>query len=96
MAVLPGAIPMDYEQLLDSLTPDLYERLKQAVETGRWPDGRAVTTEQREHCLQAVISWGERHLPPEERVGYIDRGRKSAPGESGPRPLRWADGEGEP
>ena len=35
MAVLPGAIPMDYEQLLDSLTPDLYERLKQAVETGR-------------------------------------------------------------
>jgi uncharacterized protein len=85
---------MDYEQLLDSLTPALYLRLKQAVETGYWPDGRAVTAEQREHCLQAVITWGERNLPPEERVGYIDRGRKGTDSETGPRPLRWAEGEG--
>ncbi len=85
---------MDYEQLLDSLTPALYLRLKQAVETGHWPDGRAVTAEQREHCLQALITWGERNLPPEERVGYIDRGRKGASGEPDSRPLRWAEGKG--
>lgn len=83
---------MDYNDTLDTLDPALYERLKRAVETGRWPDGRALTPEQRAHCLRAVIAWGERHLPPQERVGYIDRGRKAPAGEEGPVPLRIRDG----
>lgn len=65
-----------YQELVDSLSPELYRRLLSAVETGKWPDGRPLSAEQREHTLQAVIAWSERHLPPEQRVGFIDRGRK--------------------
>ena len=68
---------MDYRQLIDSLTPEIYHNLVRAIEIGRWPDGRPVTTEQREHALQAVIAWGEANLPPEQRIGYIDRGHKA-------------------
>jgi uncharacterized protein YeaC (DUF1315 family) len=85
---------MNYRDYVENLAPEVYERLKRAVETGRWPDGRPVSPEQREHCLQAVIAWGERHLPPEERVGYIDRGRKARRDGEGAQPLRFVDEEG--
>lgn len=86
----------EYDKLVGSLTVDVYERLKRAVETGKWPDGREVTAGQREHCLKAVIAWGERNLPPEERIGFIDRGRKGGLTQPGTvdQPLRWQDGEG--
>ncbi len=82
---------MDYQQLIASMTPELYRRLRQAVETGKWPDGSAVTPEQREHALQAVIAWGEQHLPEEQRVGYIDRGHKDGDDCDDPdeTPLNW-------
>jgi uncharacterized protein YeaC (DUF1315 family) len=82
--------------MIDSLTPDVVDRLRRGVETGRWPDGRALTPEQREHSLNALIAWGERKLPPEERVGYIDRGAKAAAfaARRAPQPLRWSEGAG--
>jgi uncharacterized protein YeaC (DUF1315 family) len=87
---------MDYDQLLTSLTPELVDRLRAAVETGRWPDGREVTAAQREHSLQAVIAWESRHLPPEERVGFVDKRRKEAArSPSAPDTLRWADQSGD-
>jgi uncharacterized protein YeaC (DUF1315 family) len=70
---------------------DLYDRLLQALETGRWPDGRSVTAEQREHAMQAVIAWGEQHLPPEERVGFIDKGHKAGDECDDPQPLNWTE-----
>jgi len=78
-----------YQEMIDSLSPALYRRLLSAVETGKWPDGRSLSGEQREHTLAAVIAWGERHLPPEQRVGFIDRGRKAADAQ----PLRWQGGQ---
>jgi len=63
---------VDYQAMIDALTPALYRRLKTAVETGRWPDGRNVTPTQREHALQAVIAWEARNLAPEQRAGYIE------------------------
>ncbi|WP_347331297.1 YeaC family protein [Marinimicrobium locisalis] len=62
---------MNYRDLLESITPEIYENLKRAVELGKWPDGRVVTPEQRQHCLEAVIAYEHQHLPPEERSGYI-------------------------
>lgn len=90
---------MEYDELVDSLTPDVLARLRQAVETGYWPDGREVTPEQREHSLQAIIAWEAKHLPPEQRVGFIDKGRKgerSAMQESRNEasPLRWSESSG--
>ncbi|WP_041523274.1 YeaC family protein [Gilvimarinus agarilyticus] len=59
------------QQLLESITPDIYERLKLAVEIGKWPDGNRLTSEQRELCMQAVISYEHKHLPAEAHTGYI-------------------------
>ncbi|MFM2483573.1 YeaC family protein [Celerinatantimonas yamalensis] len=51
----------DIEQLLAMMTPELYQRLATAVEIGRWPDGRVVSTEQRQHALQMTLIYQSRH-----------------------------------
>ena len=48
---------MEYNQLIAQLTPDIYLRLKTAIETGKWPDGRALTQEQKTSCLEAVLRY---------------------------------------
>lgn len=68
---------MDYLQLIETMTPEIYRSLVRSVETGKWPDGSALTREQRQESLQAVIAWGKLHLPEEQRVGYIDKGKKA-------------------
>lgn len=60
------------QALLDSITPEIHENLKSAVETGRWANGDRLTPQQLEHSLQAIIAYEARHLPEEQRVGYID------------------------
>lgn len=67
---------MQFDDVIASMSPEIYQNMLRAIETGRWPDGRAVTDAQREHCMTAVIAYGERKLPEQERVGYIDRGVK--------------------
>lgn len=65
-----------FDQLVSSLTPELLVAFRRAIETGKWPDGRRVSEEQRATCMQAVIAWEHRHLPETERTGYIDKGEK--------------------
>lgn len=67
---------MNYEQLIEQLTPEIYERFKRAIEIGKWPDGSAVSAEQKAHCMEAVIAYEAKHMPEEQRTGYIDRGTK--------------------
>lgn len=62
---------MNYQQLLDSLTPEVYENLKRAIELGKWPDGKPLTQPQRETCMQAIIAYEHKHLPAEQHTGYI-------------------------
>ncbi len=82
---------MDYEQMIASMTPELYRSLRRALELGKWPDGSRMSAEQREHAMQAVIAWGAQHLPESERVGYIDRGHKAGEVCDDPdiTPLNW-------
>lgn len=82
---------MNYQSMIETMTPEIYRNLRRAVELGKWPDGRVVTPEQRESALQAVIAWGERHLPPEQRVGFIDKGHKAGESCDDPveTPLNW-------
>ncbi|WP_120996396.1 DUF1315 family protein [Stutzerimonas urumqiensis] len=54
-----------------TITPEIYENLKLAVELGKWGDGRKLTPEQRELCLQAMIAWEQENLPEEERTGFM-------------------------
>jgi len=34
---------MDIEQIIDSMTPEVYQRLATAVALRKWPDGVALT-----------------------------------------------------
>jgi uncharacterized protein YeaC (DUF1315 family) len=58
-------------QLVDTLDEATYQRLKQSIETGRWPDGRLLSSEQRENSLLLLIAYETRHLPTEARTGYL-------------------------
>jgi uncharacterized protein YeaC (DUF1315 family) len=65
---------MTYEELIERLDPTVYKNLRKAIELGKWPDGRAISKEQRAICLEAVIYYEARHnIPEHERTGYIDR-----------------------
>jgi len=69
---------MTYEELIERLDPAVYRNLRQAIELGKWPDGRKMTAEQRAISLEAVIYYENKHnIPEEERVGYLDRGSKA-------------------
>ena len=61
---------MDLKQLLNSITPEVYESLKRAVEIGRWPDRRSLTDEQVPLCMQAIIAY-EESMPRHQRTGYV-------------------------
>lgn len=87
---------MNFEQLLSSIDPAIYQNLKRAIELGKWPDGRTLTKEQRELCLQAVISYEHNNLPAEKHTGYIPpkphehcggKGDVADPDEE--KPLNW-------
>lgn len=52
---------MDIANLIEAMTPDIYQRLAQAVELGKWPDGIPLTPEQKENSLQLVMLWQSRH-----------------------------------
>ncbi|WP_298440193.1 DUF1315 family protein [uncultured Ferrimonas sp.] len=48
---------MDWQGMVDSLTPEMRERLQGGVETGKWPDGTRLSDKQRESAMQALIAW---------------------------------------
>ena len=52
---------MEIERIIDGMTPEDYQRLATAVELGKWPDGVALTDEQKENCLQLVMLWQARY-----------------------------------
>jgi len=84
---------MDYQQLIDTMSPEIYQKLKRSLEVGKWPDGKPLTAGQRHQTMQAIIAWGENHLPENERVGYIDKGDKAGDScdDLQETPLNWKD-----
>lgn len=52
---------MELDDIVNTMTPEIYQRLQRAVELGKWPDGVRLTPEQKEHSLQAVMLWQARH-----------------------------------
>ncbi|QCR36029.1 YeaC family protein [Nissabacter sp. SGAir0207] len=52
---------MEIDDLIAAMTPEIYQRLVQAVELGKWPDGVPLTEAQKENSLQAVMLYQARH-----------------------------------
>lgn len=73
---------MSFEELLKNLNPQIIGSLKRAIELGKWPNGVAITAEQRSLCAEAVAKWEKAHLPQEAQVGYVPP-KKTACGEKG-------------
>ena len=86
---------MNFDDILSSITPEVYENLKTAIELGKWADGRVLSPEQKEHCMQAVIAYELKHVPAEERTGYVPPKNHSHCGSDGEvaepedKPLKW-------
>ena len=64
--------PQTWRDLLESMTPEIHQSLKTAIELGKWPNGERLSPQQVELCLQAVIAYDQRYLIETERVAYID------------------------
>jgi hypothetical protein len=59
---------MQVEQLLAVMTKDVYDKFKQAIETGKWLDGKPLSEEQRETVLQAVLLYQAKVEQSEEHM----------------------------
>ena len=62
----------DFFQQAKNITPDLYEKFKQAVAIGKWPDGSLVTVEQRDILLQTLIVYEDKHMPAAEKIAAME------------------------
>ena len=84
---------MQYEQLAQQLTPEIYQSFKRAIEIGKWGDGKILSAEQKALCMEAVIAYEFNNVDEIDRVGYIDKGSK-ADGEmcddESPKPIKWS------
>ncbi|MFT6267809.1 MAG: hypothetical protein ACJAVV_000608 [Alphaproteobacteria bacterium] len=59
---------MEIEQLLAVMSEDIYNKFKQAIETGKWLDGNSLSEEQRETVLQAVLLYQAKVEKSEEHM----------------------------
>ena len=66
------------DELVESLTPDMVNDLKRAIEIGKFPNNRAVSEEQRELMIEATILYDALKLPEEERTGFIHRKKRAS------------------
>lgn len=66
---------MDIEQIIASMTPELYQRLATAVELGKWPDGVALTPEQKENSMQLVMLWQARNNTDAQHMTIDTKGQ---------------------
>lgn len=62
---------MTFDELIASITPEIYDRLKRAVELGKWDNGVRLTEEQTEQSMRAIIAYDLKYQEETQRVGYI-------------------------
>lgn len=65
---------MNIDALLAAMTPEVYERLRSAVETGKWPDGTPLSDQQKEHSLQAVMLYQSKIEKSSEHMTVNENG----------------------
>tara|TARA_R110002167_G_scaffold210703_1_gene415043 strand:- start:878 stop:1171 length:294 start_codon:yes stop_codon:yes gene_type:complete len=74
---------MDSNALLTSMSEPVYQKLLQAVETGKWLDGSPLTEQQRETSMQAVMYYQAKVLKSDQHMTVgadgeiVERSRES-------------------
>ncbi|WP_299075345.1 DUF1315 family protein [uncultured Paraglaciecola sp.] len=59
---------MDNTALLSAMTEPVYQKLLQAVETGKWLDGSPLSEQQRETSMQAVMYYQAKFLDSDQHM----------------------------
>ncbi|GLX80329.1 transcriptional regulator [Thalassotalea insulae] len=59
---------MDVLAIVDTMSQEMYLRLKHAAETGKWPEGVPVEQAQRDSALQLIMAYQARHLDSDEML----------------------------
>ncbi|MEW6993803.1 YeaC family protein [Colwelliaceae bacterium MEBiC 14330] len=57
---------MDLLNTIDTMSEEMYLRLKCAAETGKWPEGTVVDEAQRATALQLSMAYQARHFDNDE------------------------------
>lgn len=84
---------MTLEDLIKNLNPQMHQQIRRAIELGHWPDGRKLSNDDKEICMQALIAYEAEHLPEDQRIGYIPEDDKGClpewlkPAEE--QPIKW-------
>ena len=60
--------------LLEAMTFEVYEKLREAVEIGKWLDGSPLTEQQRETSMQAVMVYQAKVLKSEQHMTVGENG----------------------
>ncbi|MHA7878167.1 MAG: YeaC family protein [Saccharospirillum sp.] len=85
---------MNFDDVAASLTPEVYQRLKESIELGRWPTGQALTREQKALCLEALLKYEvAQGIPETQRIGYIERPNCATDKPSDVQPIRMPGSE---
>lgn len=70
---------MTVDELIKSMTPEVYSNMKSALELSRWPDGRKLENEQKALCMEALIRYENiSDMPVEQRIGYMEAACESS------------------
>ncbi len=83
--------PDSIADLVAKLTPEIYQRLRTAIELGKWEDGNRLSSEQLEHCMEVVILYEARNLPAGERTGAPLAQQCESHAEPSVQPLHFRD-----
>ncbi len=86
---------MNIQELLKTVTPEVYQNLKKSIELGKWPNGEKLTVEQRENSLQLVIAYEMTHVEEKDRTGYVPpkeacASKKPKTENDEPTPIKWS------
>ncbi len=65
---------MHYDDVLKAMSPAIYERMKSAVETGRWPDGQKLTDAQKENAMELVMVYQAKRLDQTDHFSVNSQG----------------------
>lgn len=65
---------MNIEHLINALTPEIYQKLCQCVETGKWLDGAALSEEQKGQCMRAIMVYQSKIAQSDEHMTIGDNG----------------------
>ena len=57
---------MDFNSLVAAMAPETYQKLADAVATGRWADGSLLNEQQRAQSMQLVMAYQSQILKSDE------------------------------